>query len=98
MDATNYAASLPILRVVTESTLQMPTSGVLCSLVTGPTPVLCSLSEITVEIPTGQVYALSVNELEHNETCANTLPHNDPPMLVLNARANDVEKWPEASW
>jgi uncharacterized protein (TIGR03437 family) len=48
------------------------------------------MSEITVEIPTGQVCALSVNELERNETCANTFPHNDPPMLVLNVRANGV--------
>jgi uncharacterized protein (TIGR03437 family) len=88
-DATGYPASLPILRVQTVKVDQLP-GGAYCSVIPGPTPVLCSFSQITVEIPTERVCAPSpVGGLPYPTSCPVTWS-DWPPMLVLNVKANGV--------
>lgn len=84
-DTTGYPTSLPILRVYTQNALQMP-DGVFCP--TNPNSVLCSQTQITVEIPTEGV---CVQIPGRPPVSCLTLPFSDlPPLLVLNVKANGV--------
>jgi hypothetical protein len=89
MDATGYPTSLPIFRIDNISLGALP-QGTGCSLVTGPTPLLCSYSQITVEIPVDAVCALTLPDWLAGETTCSQPFHNVPPMLVLNVKANGV--------
>jgi hypothetical protein len=88
-DTTGYPGSLPILRVLTETRPTLPSTGGPCSAVVGPTPLPCSFSQITVQIPVELVCVLAVEDLNLHEDCS-TAPPAIPPMLVLNIEANGV--------
>jgi uncharacterized protein (TIGR03437 family) len=90
-DSTGYPTSLPILRVESVNLAQLP-AGADCANVTGPTPVLCSYSRISVQIPTERVCAPSpLFGLPYPRPCpAPPFFEEFPPMLVLNVKANGV--------
>jgi hypothetical protein len=90
VDATAYPASLPILRIDTLKKGQLP-SGTFCATVSGPTPVLCSYTQITVEIPTERVCAPSpIGGPPAPFPCTGPPFSDFPPMLILNVKANGV--------
>ena len=82
-DATGYPELLPVLRVYTQNSSQMP-DGVPCP--TNPNSILCSQTQITVEIPTERVCAPPPTRPP--ETCSAFI--DLPPLLILNVNANGV--------
>ena len=84
-DVRGFPTSLPIFRVYTVHLLQV-WNGAPCP--ADPNSVVCSYTQITVEIPTEGVCA--PNPIEPKEDCTAPPFHDLPPMLVLNVRANGV--------
>jgi hypothetical protein len=82
--SAGYAALLPILNVYTLSFREMP-DGAPCS---GSPNILCSSTQISVEIPTEGVCAPSL--VGEPESCTAPPFYDLPPLLVLNVKANGV--------
>ena len=84
-DTTGYPALLPILRVYTQNSTVMQPSGAPCT--RSPNSVLCSNTQVTVEIPTERVCA----PFPRDRPCPDPKAYGDfPPLLVINVRANGV--------
>jgi uncharacterized protein (TIGR03437 family) len=84
-DVRGYPISLPIFRVYTPHVLQLP-NGAPCP--ADPNAVVCSYTQVTVEIPTEGVCA--PGSLKPKENCTAPPFYDLPPMLVLNVKANGV--------
>jgi hypothetical protein len=80
-DTTGYPTSLPILNIYSTSSSET-SEGVLC----GPSVLLCSYTQITVQIPTEGVCAPRIGS---SQSCGQPL-ESLPPLIVLNVKANGV--------